>query len=145
MAIDQHFLDEIERKLATHSPTLAGEYRLAVAELQPVLSESDFRLWAEEGVGLAGHSLRSWEAAVDYFRASPGVLRAMPSAAFRRWAHAGRDLAEYSSVVAAAPARSITYAAGTSPRRASGTPITCAVATAGCDSSTSSTSGPAIL
>ncbi len=102
MAIDQHFLDEIERKLATHSPTLADEYRLAVAELKPILSESDFRLWSEEGVGLAGHSLRSWEAAVDYFRASPGVLRAMPAAAFRRWAHAGRDLAEYSSVVAAA-------------------------------------------
>ena len=32
---------------------------------------------------------------------SPEVWRRLPSAAFRRWAHAGRDLAEYSSVVAA--------------------------------------------
>ncbi len=101
MAIDQQFLDEIERKLDVHSPTLSAEYRLAVAELQPALSESDFRLWAEEGAELAAHSLRSWEAAVDYFRASPEVWRRLPSAAFRRWAHAGRDLAEYSSVVAA--------------------------------------------
>ena len=31
-----------------------------VAELQPALSEADFRLWAEEGAGLAAHSLRSF-------------------------------------------------------------------------------------
>ncbi len=101
MAIDQQFLDEIARKLDQHSPTLSTEFRTAVAELQPVLSESDFRLWAEEGAGLAAHSLRSWEAAVDYFRVSPEVWRRLPSVAFRRWAQAGRDLAEYSSVVAA--------------------------------------------
>lgn len=63
MLADQQFLDEIERKLAVRAPSLAAEYRAAVLEVQPVLSESDFRTWAEEGVGLAGHSLRSWEAA----------------------------------------------------------------------------------
>ena len=102
MAIDQQFLDAIERKLEGHSPTLAAEYRAAVAELRPALAEGDFRTWAEEGIELASHSLRSWEAAVDYFRVSPEVLRILPSPSFRRWAHAGRDLAEYSSVVAAA-------------------------------------------
>ena len=67
-----------------------------------MLSEADFRMWAEEGVELAGHSLRSWEAAVDYFRVSGEVMRIAAVGGFRRWAHAGRDLAEYSSVVAAA-------------------------------------------
>jgi nitric oxide reductase NorD protein len=101
VAIDQHFLDEIARKLDQHSPTLSAGFRTACAELQPSLTEADFRLWAEEGAGLAAHSLRSWEAAVDYFRVSPEVWRRLPSQAFRRWAQAGRDLAEYSSVVAA--------------------------------------------
>ena len=100
MAIDQQFLDEIERKLSVHSPTLVAEYERASAELMPVLSEPDFRVWAEEGADLASHSLRSWEAAIEYFRVSPTVMRALTSAAFRRWSHAGRDLAEYSSVVA---------------------------------------------
>jgi hypothetical protein len=68
----------------------------------PVLAETDFRTWAEEGVELAGHSLRSWEAAIDYFRVSGTVLHTVPSAGFRKWAHAARGLAEYSSVVAAA-------------------------------------------
>ncbi len=102
MAIDQQFLDEIERKLAQHSPGLATEYRRAADELLPILAEADFRTWAEEGAGLATHSLRSWEAAIDYFRVSGEVLRRVPSAGFRRWAHASRDLAEYSSVVAGA-------------------------------------------
>jgi hypothetical protein len=63
MPTDQQFLDEIERKLAVHAPSLAAEYRAAVLEVQPVLSEAGFRTWAEGGVGLASHSLRSWEAA----------------------------------------------------------------------------------
>lgn len=106
MTIDKQFLDEVERKLGAHSPSLATEYRRAVAELMPVLAESDFRLWAEEGVELAGHSLRSWEAALEYFRVSGEILRILPTQGFRRWAHAARDLAEYSSVVAGAYLRS---------------------------------------
>src|SRR4051812_18544544 len=102
MPVDQGFLDEVERKLAAHAPSLAAEYLRVSEELRPVLSEADFRIWIDEGVELAGHSLRSWEAAVEYFRVSGDVMRGVSSAAFRRWAHAGRDLAEYSSVVAAA-------------------------------------------
>ena len=102
MTIDQQFLDGVEQKLAAHSPSLAAEFRTASDALMPVLSEADFRQWAEEGVELAGHSLRSWEAAIDYFRASGDVLKIMTSAGFRRWAHAARSLAEYSSAVASA-------------------------------------------
>ena len=54
MPTDQQVLDEIERKLAVHAPSLAAEYRAAVLEVEPVLSEADFRMWAEEGVELAG-------------------------------------------------------------------------------------------
>jgi nitric oxide reductase NorD protein len=102
MPVDQQFLDDVERKLAAHSPQLAEQYHRVAAELLPALPEADFRTWSEEGVELAGHSLRSWEAAMDYFQVSGEVLRRLPAAGFRRWAHAGRDLAEYSSVVATA-------------------------------------------
>ncbi|MEX2245454.1 MAG: VWA domain-containing protein [Dehalococcoidia bacterium] len=102
MPVDRQFLDDVERKLAAHSPQLAAEYLRVRDDIQPILSEADFRLWAEEGVDLASHSLRSWEAAIDYFHVSGEVMHRLSSTAFRRWAHAGRDLAEYSSVVAAA-------------------------------------------
>jgi len=98
----ERFLAETERKLASHSMSLPEEFRRSVELLRPRLQEDDLRSWAEEGVALASHSLRSWEAAVEYFKVSPEVLAVLPLPAFRRWVHAGRDLAEYSSVVAAA-------------------------------------------
>src|ERR1700675_4092424 len=102
----QAFLAEAERKLAKHSSSVVEEFRRALEELRPELSEDDLRGWAEEGVSLAEHSLRSWEAAQEYFRVSPPVLQSMTPQAFRRWVHAGRELAEQSSVVAAAYFRS---------------------------------------
>ena len=101
MSIDA-FLHDAERKLAGHSASLPDELRQALDELRPQLSEADLRSWAEEGVALAEHSLRSWEAAAEYFRVSPQVVRALSPAAFRRWVRNGRDLAEHSSVVAGA-------------------------------------------
>ncbi|HEX5478856.1 MAG TPA: hypothetical protein VFY79_03970, partial [Dehalococcoidia bacterium] len=100
--IEDSYLGEVEGKLAAYSPQLAGEYRAVAERLRGTLSDGDFRTWTDEGVALASHSLRSWEAAVEYFRVSPEVLHQLQPAAFRRWAHAGRDLAEYSSVVAGA-------------------------------------------
>ncbi|MCH7699266.1 MAG: hypothetical protein IH865_10065 [Chloroflexi bacterium] len=101
MSLDQ-FVSEAERKLANHSASLPDEFRQSFDELRPTLSEHDLRSWAEEGLSLAEHSLRSWEAAAEYFRVSPQVVQKLEPAAFRRWVHAGRDLAEHSSVVATA-------------------------------------------
>src|SRR3990170_5643183 len=96
------FVAEADRKLAAHSASVVEEFRRALEELRPGLSAHDLRSWVEEGLALAEHSLRSWEAAGEYFRVSPHVVRSLSPAVFRRWVHAGRDLAEHSSVMAAA-------------------------------------------
>ncbi|MCI0856099.1 MAG: hypothetical protein J4N98_05380 [Chloroflexi bacterium] len=101
MSLEQ-FVSEAERRLAAHSASLPEEFRKSFDELRPALSEHDLRSWADEGLALAEHSLRSWEAAAEYFRVSPQVVQKLETPAFRRWVHAGRDLAEHSSVVAAA-------------------------------------------
>ncbi len=96
------FIADAEKRLASHNASLTEEFRLALAELRPHLSEDTLRAWAEEGVTLAEHSLRSWEAAAEYYRVSPKVVQTLQPTAYRRWVHAGRDLAEHSSVIAAA-------------------------------------------
>ena len=101
MSLDT-FVAEAERRLANHSASVVDEFRRALDELRPALPEADLRSWAEEGLTLAEHSLRSWEAASEYFRVSPQIVRTLSPASFRRWVHAGRDLAEHSSMVAAA-------------------------------------------
>ncbi|MCH7811529.1 MAG: hypothetical protein IH958_02765, partial [Chloroflexi bacterium] len=98
----ESFIADVEVKLAEFSAALPDDFRKAHAELQPNLPEADLRAWAQEGLALAGHSLRSWEAASEYFQVSPEVVRQLSPPAFRRWVHAGRDLAEHSSVVAGA-------------------------------------------
>ncbi len=91
-----------ERQLATFAPSLPEDFRRAARELASTLSPEEFRAWVEEGIALAGHSLRSWEAAVEYFRASPQVLGVLGFPAFEEWAGGGRELAAGSSLVAAA-------------------------------------------
>ena len=47
------FVADAERRLANHNAALLEEFRLALAELRPNLSETELRAWAEEGVTLA--------------------------------------------------------------------------------------------
>ncbi|MDI6858195.1 MAG: hypothetical protein QME71_07790 [Dehalococcoidia bacterium] len=95
-------LREYERRLADFSASLPKEIRLAAGEMAGRLSPEQLRTWAEEGIALAGQSLRSWEAAIEYFRASPKVIRIVPFDALRRWTRIGRELADHSSIIAAA-------------------------------------------
>jgi hypothetical protein len=93
---------DYEVRLAALSPGLSRDLREAAPQVAASLSVEDTRSWAEEGVALAGQSLRSWEAASEYFRASPQVVRLLPFDCVLRWAHFGRDIADQSSIVAAA-------------------------------------------
>jgi len=101
MDLPEH-LTETEQRLRRYASTLPAEFRQAAQEVSTLLSQEELRLWAEEGLALASHSLRSWEAASEFFRASPEVLRALGFPLFLRWARQGRDLTEHSSLVAAA-------------------------------------------
>jgi hypothetical protein len=101
MSLSEH-LAEIERRLGRYASSLPAEFRRAAEEMGSLLPEEQLRLWAEEGLALASHSLRSWEAAAEFFRVSPEVLRALGFSLFLRWTHQGRELAEHSSLVAAA-------------------------------------------
>ena len=95
-------IQDTEARLSRHSPALPHEFRAAAQRLAEVLPYEDLRTWADEGVALAAHSLRSWEAASEYFQVSPEAVRMLSTQAFLRWVHAGRDLAGYSSVIAGA-------------------------------------------
>ena len=102
MADQQLDLGEYEDRLAAFAPNLPHDLREAAPLVAAHLPPDGVQRWLEEGVALAGQSLRSWEAASEYFRASPQVVRLLPLDCVLRWAHLGRDLADQSSMVAAA-------------------------------------------
>ena len=82
--------------------SLPDNFSEAAHALQDRLSEDELQRWAETGIALATHSLRSWEAAAEYFRASPRLIPALSFGQLMGWALVATELAERSSMVAAA-------------------------------------------
>src|SRR3990170_8711383 len=61
-----------EKQLAPFSTTLVSEFRRAAEAVEHILTPAETTQWAEEGLELARQSWRSWEAAGEYFRVTPG-------------------------------------------------------------------------
>ena len=62
-----HFEDDLQR----FPVSVLNEFRKAEKVAAKQLSGEDFITWAQEGIAIAHHSFRSWEAASDYFKATP--------------------------------------------------------------------------
>ena len=67
-----------------------------------VLDDAQAVRWAQEGLRIAQQTVRSWEAAAEYFKASPRVLSVLSFAPFLRWAESGATVCHASPTVAAA-------------------------------------------
>jgi hypothetical protein len=92
MSLAEHLADT-EKRLGRYASSLPAEFRRAEEDVSALATEEQVRSWADEGLALASHSLRSWEAASEFFRVSPQVLRVLGFPRFMRWTHQGRDLA----------------------------------------------------
>src|SRR5438105_4399888 len=99
MALPENYLQDVENRLTQASATLPDVLKQALAAA-PELSDEQARLWLEEGVALATHSLRSWEAAGDYLRAAPSLLPHLDETSFKQWVEGGTTLAELASAIA---------------------------------------------
>ena len=82
----------VEEQLEYYPSAVREEYRAARADLRGKLRENDLLDWAAIGAEIAGKSVRAWEAAAEYFKASSGVQRQLPSGQFIRWAGTGARL-----------------------------------------------------
>ena len=58
--------------------------------------------WANAGVEIAEQTVRSWEAAAQYYKVSPQVISYMPFNYFMRWTQCGNDLCKESPTLATA-------------------------------------------
>src|SRR6476620_4258788 len=101
MPLPDRYLQDVGNRLSQASATLADVLKHALASA-PELTDEQARLWLEEGVRLATHSLRSWEAAPDYLQAAPKLIPVLDEAAFKAWVEGGITLAELASSIASA-------------------------------------------
>ncbi|GMU41456.1 MAG: hypothetical protein AMXMBFR23_23220 [Chloroflexota bacterium] len=82
--------------------SLPDDFATGLAGLEAFMDADELDRWAQDGVALANHSLRSWEAAGEYFRASPVVAPRLGVEGIRHWVELATGLAGSSSLMAAA-------------------------------------------
>ena len=73
MSIVGELLARHHERLSGFPAPLEQHYEAALRALAPRLSPSQLQSWAETGVELTALSLRSWEAAVEYFKAGTAL------------------------------------------------------------------------
>ncbi|MFQ5860644.1 MAG: hypothetical protein ACE5IG_03730, partial [Dehalococcoidia bacterium] len=95
-------LAEIVRELRRFPEPVLQEFRQALEHLDGVLHQEELPSWAAEGLALAQQTVRSWEAAVEYYRASPRVARLHSFSTLHQWARSGALLCQDAPAVATA-------------------------------------------
>ncbi len=89
----ESILTTLEHDLKGLPSALPRQYRDALTELKHHITEDQLDEWARTGLALAGQSVRSWEAAGEYMRASIRMVGMVSYDGFRNWAALGVDLA----------------------------------------------------
>ena len=84
----------LEQAMQRFPAAVIDEYRHASEALRPRMEEVDLFSWAGQGVKIAEQTIRSWEAASEYYRVSPQVLQELTPAQLLEWAGCGATLCQ---------------------------------------------------
>src|SRR4051812_32365817 len=88
MSVVHDLMARHHERLSGFPAPLEQLFESGLRALSPRLSQSQLQIWAETGIELTGLSLRSWEAAAEYFRAAPAMPDHTPWDAME---HLGRE------------------------------------------------------
>ncbi len=95
-------LDDIRIELGKYPASVADEFDKARAQMPPNLTDAQLREWANAGLDIAKETVRSWEAAAEFYKVSARVLGFMPLNYFFKWTDCGKSLCAESPTLAAA-------------------------------------------
>ena len=73
----------------------------ASSEMPDSLSDERLLEWAKIGLEISAQSVRSWEAASNFYKSSPSVISFVPYNYFQKWMSCGLKLCEESSTLGA--------------------------------------------
>ncbi|MBI2886223.1 MAG: VWA domain-containing protein [Chloroflexi bacterium] len=91
-----------EQALLDFSLPVQDEYQKVAPAVRARLTQEEYEAWVQEGSRLGQKAFRAWQAAVEYFRASPAVLEAIPFRRLHGWVEVGEALAISSAELASA-------------------------------------------
>ncbi|MCX6020685.1 MAG: hypothetical protein NTZ05_02940, partial [Chloroflexi bacterium] len=83
-------------------PAVRDQYGRSAPAMKDRLSPEQFYRWGDMAVSISQAAPRSWEAAVEFMRASSQVTDALGYAALERWAEGGQRLAGHAAEIGSA-------------------------------------------
>ncbi|MCI0438622.1 MAG: hypothetical protein L0177_05770 [Chloroflexi bacterium] len=95
-------IEQVREDLKRFPSTVLDEFDRARKVMPDSLNETQAASWARSGVEIAQQTVRSWEAAAQFYKASPKVLVFMPFNYFVRWTESGATLCKESPTLATA-------------------------------------------
>ncbi len=98
----QNAIETTRVELEQFPAPVLERYEVALEKLAGRLADETCQQWATEGLEIARKTVRSWEAAAEFFDASVAVQRQLPSGQFLKWAKTGTSLCEDSPSLAVA-------------------------------------------
>ncbi len=95
-------LDKLRAEFQRFPAPVVEEFDKSRAMMPKTMEEGNILLWGTAGLGIADQTVRSWEAAAQYFKVSPKVVAYMPFNYFMKWTDCGSNLCKESPTLAAA-------------------------------------------
>ncbi len=90
----------VRTSLKQYPPLAVDEFDRSWYKMSDLLNSQQLSLWAEVGVRLADQTVRSWESAAQYYKASAKIVSLMPFSRFEEWAGCGVRLCQDSPTLA---------------------------------------------
>lgn len=112
MTLSSDLISRFAPELRGFGASLPDDFSAALNTLESRLGPDELERWAQDGIALANASLRSWEAAAEYFRATPQLIDRLGADGVHEWVGTAQRLAESSSLMAAAYLKSTPDALG---------------------------------
>lgn len=95
-------MDQIREELTHFPASVLEEFETGLKSMPDTMTAEQTVDWAKSGLEIAQQTVRSWEAAAQFFKVSPEVVGFMPFNYFVRWNECGADLCKESPTLAAA-------------------------------------------
>jgi hypothetical protein len=95
-------LEGVKESLLQFPASVVEEFERARNVMPETLTPVQAASWAQSGLEIAQQTVRSWEAAVEYYKVSPIVVGFMPFNYFSKWTECGASLCKESPTLAAA-------------------------------------------
>ncbi len=102
VGVADEVVEAAQQELKRYPSSVGEEFQGATRIMAEVLTPAQLEEWVKEGMSLTRLTVRSWEAASEFFRVSPTVVRGRSYASFLEWARWGSVLCQDAPTMAVA-------------------------------------------